>query len=55
MSDKIKKSARELQKRTGWSYMECRRCVTTMDGQAIEVLIKIRQSESVRKCNCKGK
>lgn len=37
-----KKKARALQKRTGWSYMECLRCVDSMTDEAIEVLIKMR-------------
>jgi len=39
---KSKSPARLLQKRTGWSYMECLRCVRTMTPEAIEMLIKMR-------------
>jgi hypothetical protein len=38
-----KKRARALQKRTGWSYSESLRCVTTMSDEAIEALIRMRK------------
>jgi hypothetical protein len=39
---KSKSPQRLLQKRTGWSYSECLRCVREMTPEAIEVLIKLR-------------
>jgi hypothetical protein len=41
-----KKRARELQARTGWSYSECLRCVTTMSPAEIEGLIASRQQKA---------
>lgn len=38
-----KKRARALQERTGWSYAECLRCVTTMTGDQVEGLILVRK------------
>ena len=49
VADKTKKRARELQARTGWSYMECRRCVTTMTPEGIEALIKLRATEPFKR------
>lgn len=40
-----KGKARALQKRTGWKYQECLRCVRTMTPEAIEALICIRAGE----------
>lgn len=37
------KQARALQKRTGWKYQECLRCVRTMTLEAIEALILVRK------------
>ena len=39
---KSKSPQRLLQKRTGWSYSECLRCVRTMTPEAIEALTKLR-------------
>ncbi len=37
-----KKAARALQKRTGWSYTECLRCIRELSPQEIEALIVLR-------------
>ena len=42
---KPKGRARELQKRTGWSYSECLRCVNTMSHEAVEALIALRKQQ----------
>jgi len=39
-----KKEARELQKRTGWSYSECLRCIRDLTSEQIEALIKARRT-----------
>lgn len=48
MADKQKRMARELQRRTGWAYMECLRCVRErIEGEALEKLIADRASGQV--------
>ena len=41
-----KKEARALQKRTGWSYSECLRCIRDLTVEQIEALIKTRHLEA---------
>lgn len=38
-SPKLKKKARALQKRTGWFYTECLRCIRDLTPEAVEALI----------------
>lgn len=48
MTDKAKKRARDLQKRTGWSYSECRRVnALRLSPEALEALIQIRATKPV--------
>lgn len=44
-----KKDARKLQKRTGWSYSECLRCITELTSQEIEALFALRGNSEPRK------
>jgi hypothetical protein len=42
-----KTRARNLQEQTGWSYMECLRCVRTMTEDQIDELIDERAREEL--------
>ena len=44
-NNKGKREARALQKRTGWHYMECLRCVRNLSKPEIEQLIRERNEE----------
>lgn len=39
------RKARDLQRRTSWSYCECLRCVRTMTAEQIERLIVERKAK----------
>lgn len=48
MADKVKRLARALQERTGWPYMECRRCVEArMSNEELERRIADRAAGHV--------
>lgn len=38
----VKRAARDLQTRTGWTYSECLRCVRTLSANDIEALVVTR-------------